>query len=235
MCGICGFLYFDDKPVDPQLAGRMSDVQKHRGPDESGVHVGRGIALAHRRLSIIDLSTGKQPLSNEDGTVWISFNGEIYNFEDLNRTLAGRHQFRTRSDTETIVHLSEQYPDDFVSMLRGMFAFALWDEPRRTLILARDRVGKKPLYYYLDDKKLVFASEIKSILLPWGSRSEHRRASGQRLRLFRLYSRTKINLQAHPEGSSRALLEDHRPGSPGSLLLGPPVSRGPCSDRIPVD
>ena len=99
MCGISGFLYFDDKPVDPNLAGRMSDVLKHRGPDESGIHTGRGIALAHRRLSIIDLSTGKQPLSNEDGTIWISFNGEIYNFEDLNRQLAGHHQFRTRSDT----------------------------------------------------------------------------------------------------------------------------------------
>jgi asparagine synthase (glutamine-hydrolysing) len=163
MCGICGFLYFDDRPVDAQLAGRMSDVQKHRGPDESGIYTGNGVALAHRRLSIIDLSTGKQPLSNENGTVWISFNGEIYNFEDLNRTLTG-HQFRTRSDTETIVHLYEQHPDGFVPMLRGMFAFALWDEPKRTLILARDRVGKKPLYYYVDDKKLVFASEIKSIL-----------------------------------------------------------------------
>ncbi len=168
MCGICGFLYFDDRLVDAELAGRMSDVQKHRGPDESGVHVGSRIALAHRRLSIIDLSTGQQPLSNENGAVWISFNGEIYNFEDLNRLLAGRHQFRTRSDTETIVHLYEQYPSDFVSMLRGMFAFALWDEPNRTLILVRDRVGKKPLYYYLDDKKLVFASEIKSILCHGG-------------------------------------------------------------------
>jgi asparagine synthase (glutamine-hydrolysing) len=163
MCGICGFLYFDDRPPDAQLAGRMSDIQKHRGPDESGLHVGKGIALAHRRLSIIDLSTGRQPLSNEDATVWISFNGEIYNFETLNRGLTG-HQFRTRSDTETIVHLYEQHPGEFVSMLRGMFAFALWDEPNRTLVLARDRVGKKPLYYYLDGEKLVFASEIKSIL-----------------------------------------------------------------------
>jgi asparagine synthase (glutamine-hydrolysing) len=164
MCGISGFLYFDDRPVDPQLAVRMSDIQKHRGPDESGIHIGSRIALAHRRLSIIDLSTGKQPLSNEDGTVWISFNGEIYNYEDLNRELVSRHQFRTRSDTETIVHLYEQHPENFVPMLRGMFAFALWDESNRELILARDRVGKKPLYYYLDNEKLVFASEIKSIL-----------------------------------------------------------------------
>jgi len=164
MCGISGFLYFDARPIDRQLAVRMSDAQKHRGPDESGVHIGSNIALAHRRLSIIDLSTGKQPLSNENGTIWISFNGEIYNFGDLNRQLAAGHQFRTKSDTETIVHLYEQYPQEFVSMLRGMFAFALWDEPQKTLILARDRVGKKPLYYYLDDEKLIFASEIKSIL-----------------------------------------------------------------------
>jgi asparagine synthase (glutamine-hydrolysing) len=165
MCGICGFLYFDDRPVDPGLIRCMSDVQKHRGPDDSGVHVGRGVGFGHRRLSIIDLSTGRQPLSNEDGNVWITFNGEIYNFPDLNRDLAARHTFRTRSDTETIVHLYEQHPDDFVSRLRGMFAFGLWDEPKRTLILARDRVGKKPLYYYLDDEKLVFASEIKPILV----------------------------------------------------------------------
>lgn len=164
MCGICGFIYFDERPVDTELAVRMSDMQEHRGPDQSGVHTGPGFALAHRRLSIIDLASGKQPLSNEDGTVWITYNGEIYNYEDLNQRLGDRHQFRTRSDTETIVHLYEQYPDEFVSMLRGMFAFGLWDQSKRSLILARDRVGKKPLYYYLDDEKLVFASEIKSIL-----------------------------------------------------------------------
>jgi asparagine synthase (glutamine-hydrolysing) len=164
MCGISGFLYFDDRPINANLAIRMADAQKHRGPDESGFHVGSRMALAHRRLSIIDLSTGQQPLSNENESVWISFNGEIYNFEDLNRRLIPHHHFRTRSDTETIVHLYEQYPEDFIPMLRGMFAFALWDESNRTLILARDRVGKKPLYYYLDDEKLVFASEIKSIL-----------------------------------------------------------------------
>lgn len=164
MCGISGFLYFDDRPINANLAIRMADAQKHRGPDESGFHVGSRVALAHRRLSIIDLSTGQQPLSNENESVWISFNGEIYNFEDLNRRLIPHHHFRTRSDTETIVHLYEQYPEDFIPMLRGMFAFALWDESNRTLILARDRVGKKPLYYYLDDEKLVFASEIKSIL-----------------------------------------------------------------------
>jgi asparagine synthase (glutamine-hydrolysing) len=164
MCGISGFLYFDDRPVLPETATRMADSQKHRGPDESGVFAGQGLAFSHRRLSIIDLSSGQQPLSNEDGTVWITFNGEIYNFSELSRELAGRHTFRTRSDTETIVHLYEQYPDSFIERLRGMFAFGLWDQPKRTLILARDRLGKKPLYYYLDDDKLVFGSEIKSIL-----------------------------------------------------------------------
>lgn len=164
MCGICGFLYFDDRSVDPKVISDMSDVQKHRGPDASGIHLSHRVALGHRRLSIIDLSSGQQPLANEDQTIWISFNGEIYNYEELNRELTADHIFRTHSDTETIVHLYEKYPDSFIAKLRGMFAFALWDEKQRALILARDRVGKKPLYYYLDDEKLVFASEIKSIL-----------------------------------------------------------------------
>src|SRR2546422_434777 len=164
MCGISGFMYFDGAPVDESISRAMSDVQQHRGPDQSGVYLGSGVALGHRRLSIIDLSSGKQPLANENGTVWISFNGEIYNYMDLRQKLEGSHQFLTRSDTETIVHLYESYPATFVSQLRGMFAFALWDANNRTMILARDRVGKKPLYYYLDHEKLVFASEIKSIL-----------------------------------------------------------------------
>src|SRR2546422_5599010 len=164
MCGISGFMYFDDAPVEERTIRNMSDIQAHRGPDESGVYIGKGVALAHRRLSIIDLSSGQQPLSNEDGSVWISFNGEIYNYLELKRNLEGRHRFRTRSDTETIVHLYESHPATFVNQLGGMFAFALWDEKTRTMILARDRVGKKPLYYYVDDQKLVFASEIKSIL-----------------------------------------------------------------------
>ncbi len=164
MCGISGFMYFDGAPVHEGTIRAMSDAQQHRGPDQSGVYVGSGVALGHRRLSIIDLSSGKQPLANENGTVWISFNGEIYNYMDLRGKLEGSHQFLTRSDTETIVHLYESYPATFVSQLRGMFAFALWDANNRTMILARDRVGKKPLYYYLDDQKLVFASEIKSIL-----------------------------------------------------------------------
>jgi asparagine synthase (glutamine-hydrolysing) len=164
MCGISGFMYFDGAPTSNATIRAMSDEQQHRGPDQSGIFTRPGIALGHRRLSIIDLSSGKQPLCNEDGTVWISFNGEIYNYTELRKELEGSHRFVTRSDTETIVHLYESHPDTFVSRLRGMFAFALWDQNKRTLILARDRVGKKPLYYYLDDDKIVFASEIKSIL-----------------------------------------------------------------------
>src|SRR5512138_393549 len=131
MCGISGFMYFDDKPAEENLIRGMSEVLRHRGPDEGGVHVGRCAALGHQRLSIIDLSSGQQPLSNEDGTVWISFNGEIYNYRTLQQELKTSHTFRTKSDTETIVHLYESYPETFVEKLRGMFAFALWDEPRR--------------------------------------------------------------------------------------------------------
>src|SRR5215510_6823082 len=164
MCGICGFFYFDGRPVQEGLVREMSDAQFHRGPDEGGVHLSGGVGLGHRRLSIIDLSSGQQPLSNEDGSVWISFNGEIYNYLELHHALQSTHTFRTRSDTETIVHLYESDPENFVTRLRGMFAFAIWDQKRRTLVLARDRVGKKPLYYYVDSEKLVFGSEIKSIL-----------------------------------------------------------------------
>jgi len=164
MCGIAGFMYFDGAPIQEKLIRDMGDVLKHRGPDEDGVYLGSKAALGHRRLSIIDLSSGRQPLSNEDGNVWISFNGEIYNYLELQRQLKASHTFRTRSDTETIVHLYESYPETFIEKLRGMFAFAIWDERSQTMLLARDRVGKKPLYYYLDREKLVFASEIKAIL-----------------------------------------------------------------------
>jgi asparagine synthase (glutamine-hydrolysing) len=164
MCGISGFLYFDGAPAQEQIIKDMTDVLHHRGPDAGGSYVGAHVALGHRRLSIIDLSSGKQPLFNEDGKVAITFNGEIYNYLDLRRDLEGAHTFRTRSDTETIVHLYEQYPESFVAKLRGMFAFAIWDEARGTMTLARDRVGKKPLYYYVDRDKFVFASEIKAIL-----------------------------------------------------------------------
>ncbi len=166
MCGICGKMLFREGPVDSSLIEKMSSIMSHRGPDDRGVYISRKIGLGHRRLSIIDLQTGKQPLSNENDTVWVVFNGEIYNFRDLRNELLQRgHIFKTHTDTEVIVHLYEEHGETFVSKLRGMFAIALWDETSETLILARDRVGIKPLYYFMSDDCLLFASEIKSILV----------------------------------------------------------------------
>ncbi len=166
MCGIAGLVSFDGLPAGaPALAVRMRDVLTHRGPDEAGLHCDERAALAHRRLSIVDLGTGQQPLSNEDGSIWIVFNGEIYNHPELRvRLEQAGHRYRTHSDTETIVHAYEQWGDDCVRELRGMFAFAIWDAPRQRLLLARDRLGVKPLYYHLVDGRLTFGSEIKALL-----------------------------------------------------------------------
>ena len=143
----------------------MRDVIAHRGPDDAGLFVDQQAALGHRRLSIVDLAAGHQPLANEDQTVWIVFNGEIYNHTDIRAELeSAGHHYRTRSDTETIVHAYEQWGDDCVDRLRGMFAFAIWDAPRRRLLLARDRLGVKPLYWARGADRLLFGSEIKSIL-----------------------------------------------------------------------
>jgi asparagine synthase (glutamine-hydrolysing) len=149
-----------------ELVSRMNDSQSHRGPDEVGLHFEPGLGLGHRRLSIIDLSTGQQPLFNEDRSVVIVYNGEIYNYRDLIPELSRLgHTFRTKSDTEVIVHAWEQWGEDCVQRLRGMFAFALWDRNRETLFLARDRLGVKPLYYAaLGDGTLIFGSELKSLL-----------------------------------------------------------------------
>ncbi len=165
MCGICGKINFDrDEPVDPGLVRRMADAIAHRGPDGWGLHVVGEIGLGHRRLSIIDLSTGDQPMCNEDGSVWVVFNGEIYNFAEQRRDLERRgHQFKSTSDTEVIVHLYEEFGDRCVERLQGMFSFALWDQSRRRLLLARDRIGIKPLYYAANARSLSFGSEIKSI------------------------------------------------------------------------
>jgi asparagine synthase (glutamine-hydrolysing) len=166
MCGICGKLNFNrQKPVDDSLIRRMTDMIRHRGPDGNGVYLSGPVGLGHRRLSIIDLDTGAQPMSNEDGTVWVVYNGEIYNFQELRTELEGKgHHFKSETDTEVIVHLYEEMGDQCVARLRGMFAFALWDERHKRLLLARDRVGIKPLYYTQTDDSLAFASEIKSLL-----------------------------------------------------------------------
>ena len=167
MCGITGI--FDTRgarPVDAAVLRRMNDSQQHRGPDEGSVHVEPGLGFGHRRLSIIDIATGQQPLFNEDGSVVVVFNGEIYNFQELIPELqALGHVFRTKSDTEVIVHAWESWGEDCVKRFRGMFAFVLWDRNRQTLFMARDRLGVKPLYYaLLDDGTLLFGSELKSLL-----------------------------------------------------------------------
>jgi asparagine synthase (glutamine-hydrolysing) len=176
MCGITGI--FDTthaaRPIDRATLHRMNESQHHRGPDEGSVHVEPGLGFGHRRLAIIDVASGQQPLFNEDGTVAIVFNGEIYNFQELiPELLALGHVFRTRSDTEVIVHAWEAWGEACVSRLRGMFAFALWDRNRATLFLARDRLGVKPLHYaLLDDGQFVFGSELKSLLAHGGLRRE---------------------------------------------------------------
>lgn len=166
MCGICGIVNFNvTERVDPNLIERMTSAQAHRGPDDYGYFVDDNAGLGHRRLSIIDLSGGKQPIFNEDGSVVVVFNGEIYNFADLTDDLIARgHQFRTKSDTETIVHAYEEYGDECMRDFRGMFAFAIWDRRRKRLLLVRDRLGIKPVYYYAGRDFVAFASEIKSLL-----------------------------------------------------------------------
>lgn len=166
MCGICGKLILNsDGQVSPDLVKQMSDTIVHRGPDDFGAYVSGPVGFGFRRLSIIDLSGGHQPLCNEDESVWIIFNGEIYNYQELRQFLIGRgHRFRTNSDTETIVHLYEEFGEACVEKLRGMFGFAIWDSRTRSLLLARDRVGIKPLYFSLNEESLTFGSEIKAIL-----------------------------------------------------------------------
>jgi asparagine synthase (glutamine-hydrolysing) len=166
MCGIVGVLDLRGKREIPRgLVERMNETQHHRGPDEGGIHLEPGLGLGHRRLSIIDLATGQQPLYNEDGTVCVVFNGEIYNFQELIPELTRLgHIFHTRSDTEVIVHAWEAWGVECVKRFRGMFAFALWDRNKETLFLARDRLGVKPLYYAaLNDGTLIFGSELKAL------------------------------------------------------------------------
>jgi asparagine synthase (glutamine-hydrolysing) len=164
MCGICGF-FGRHAALSATTLQRMNQTLVRRGPDEDGVFLESEVGLAMRRLSIIDLAGGRQPIQNEDGTLWTVFNGEIYNYRELRTALTQRgHRFRTHSDTEVIVHLYEEYGDDLVHHLRGMFAFALWDVRRRRGLLARDRLGIKPLFYAQTEGALVFGSEIKAVL-----------------------------------------------------------------------
>lgn len=166
MCGICGIFYNDrSRRAERETLADMNRQIVHRGPDDDGFFVEGNVGLAMRRLSIIDIKTGHQPISNESNDIWIVYNGELYNHQELRKGLEARgHRYRTHSDTETIVHLYEEYGRDCVKHLRGMYAFAIWDRSKGRLFIARDRLGIKPLYYRFDGKSLLFASEIKAIL-----------------------------------------------------------------------
>ena len=161
MCGICGFNW-----QDADLARRMADTIRHRGPDQEGVFCEVGISLGHRRLSIIDLSeAGRQPMCNEDGSIQVVYNGEIYNFAEIKRELVQKgHRFTSETDTEVLVHGYEEWGYELLGRLNGMFAFAIWDRAKGRIWLARDRIGIKPLYYWAQDGRFAFASEIKAIL-----------------------------------------------------------------------
>src|SRR5712692_3353626 len=179
MCGIAGILEFGrDDRADSAALRNMCQIMAHRGPDDDGFYTDGPAGIGMRRLSIVDLATGHQPISNEDGSLWIVFNGEIYNHLSLREQLIARgHSYRTHSDTETIIHLFEEYGRDCVQHLRGMFAFAIWDRNRKALFIARDRLGIKPLYYQLTPERLLFGSEVKVILAHGGIRPEFCRAA----------------------------------------------------------
>jgi len=179
MCGICGIFYPDPRRhVERDTLAEMNRQIVHRGPDDDGFFLENHVGLAMRRLSIIDIKTGHQPISNEDDNLWIVYNGEIYNHKELRDDLEARgHRYRTKSDTETIVHLYEEYGSDCVKHLRGMFAFAIWNRRKRNLFIARDRLGIKPLYYRYDSEKFLFGSEIKTILACPGVKAEFNRAT----------------------------------------------------------
>jgi asparagine synthase (glutamine-hydrolysing) len=219
MCGIAGIFSVEGSPVFEQEVHDMCMSIAHRGPDDEGYYIAPGVGLGMRRLSIIDVASGRQPVRNEDGTLWVVFNGEIYNFRELRRDLQARgHVFYTRTDTETIVHLYEEYGKRLVDHLRGMFTFALWDTRKRELIVARDRVGIKPLYYTETGGRLLFASELKSILQVAGV---------QRTLSWSAVSHLFSFLSTPPE---EAIIEGVHKLEPGHLLIAGP-GRPPVVER----
>ena len=174
MCGICGQIKIaGDEPVDQETIRRMAQTMVHRGPDDEGYFFDRSLGFGFRRLSIIDLSGGHQPMSDAEESVWVVFNGEIYNYQELRAELEGRgHQFRTSSDTEVIIHGYKQWGTDVFNHLNGMFGVAIWDVKRKRLVVARDAMGIKLIYYRLADGKLSFGSEIRPVLAAEDSRPE---------------------------------------------------------------
>jgi asparagine synthase (glutamine-hydrolysing) len=238
MCGICGIATGErGGAVDPEAVRRMNARLVHRGPDSDGLFEEAGVALAMRRLSIIDLEGGDQPIANEDGTLTVVHNGEIYNYRELRAELERRgHRFRTHSDTEVLVHLYEEHGDDFLGRLRGMFALALWDRPAQRLLLARDRFGIKPLYYRVADGELSFASELKALLeQPGFSRQIDPRAVSAYLAFNSIPAPLTIFAEARklPPGSLLAWqdgeLSQRRYARPRPLPAGE-VRRGPAGE-----
>jgi asparagine synthase (glutamine-hydrolysing) len=225
MCGICGLLVAPERRSDSnsEVLRRMNACLEHRGPDDEGYFEAPGAGLAARRLSIIDLPGGRQPIGNEDGTVWLAYNGEVYNHAELRRELeqAG-HVFRTRTDTETIVHASEAWGEECVARLRGMFAFALWDGSRERLLLARDRFGIKPLYYAAEGEAFAFASEVRPILtaLPGLSRRADPAALWDMLGLGFIPTPNTIFAGIRKLPAAHYLIVERRNGRP--------VVTGPC-------
>lgn len=221
MCGICGKVYYDERrPVEREVLAAMCDAIVHRGPDDQGLYVKGQVGLGAARLAIIDVEGGHMPLCNEDGTVWIVYSGEIYNFQRLrDRLERAGHRFTTRGDTETIVHLYEEIGDDFVCLLNGMFALAIWDTRRRRLVLARDHLGVKPLYYAQFDDRLVFGSEIKA-LLPDGI--------DRRIDPIALHDYLSLNYVPGP----RTMFADVRKLQPGHILTFDAASRQVTIERF---
>ena len=220
MCGIYGILQLDGSPAAAEALQAMGQVTIHRGPDDEGAHADGPLAFGMRRLSIIDLAGGHQPLSNEDGTLWLVANGEIYNYQELRRELTAQgHRFKTGSDCETILHLYEEHGDDCVQHLNGMFAFALWDARRRRLLIGRDRLGIKPIYLCSDGKRLLFASEAKAILAVPGVK---RRARPGRVVLLPrpgLCAGAAVDLPRHPQTSAGDAAGRRRRPRRGAALL----------------
>jgi len=203
MCGIAGIFDKEGSPVDPLDVRRMCDRIFHRGPDQDGYFVHDEIGIGMRRLKIIDLETGEQPILNEDETIAVVFNGEVYNFVELRRDLEKRHHFKTQSDTECIVHAYEEYGLDFIHHLRGMFAICIWDSRVRRLILARDRLGKKPLYFSNGSSRLLFASELKSLLEVLDGTPPRQFGGGELLFLSGLHPGSPLDLRGYFQAVSR--------------------------------
>ena len=205
MCGIVAIIDLRARrPIDRDTLVRMNESQHHRGPDEGGLHLAPGVGLGHRRLSIIDLATGQQPLYNEDRSVVVIYNGEIYNYQELIAELTALgYVFRTRSDTEVIVHAWQAWGEQCVDRFRGMFAFVLWDEKQQTAFMARDRLGVKPLYYaVLPDGHLIAGSELKSLLAHGALARDYRSAGGGRILRARLCARAAHDLQQRGQAAT---------------------------------